>query len=594
MKLSQMKVGTRLLSGFTTIALIGALVAGIGIVNMGRMNEMSDRLYERELLGLSYVKEANINLLFVGRSLRGLLLASTEAERAKYTARVEKGRADLRSNLAEADKRFVSPAGRALLGKLHTDLDGYERDLQEAVRRAQAEPLQESRELTGFVLGTMAAKSNAADERMSELARLKEQNAADASKASFELYQSSRNFMIMLVIGSVLMGLGLGAWITRGLLRQLGGEPSEAAHVAARIAAGDLAVDIPTKPNDQVSMMFAMRRMRDSLAQIVGQVRAGTETIATATQQIAVGNQDLSSRTEQQAGSLEETASSMEELTSTVKQNADNARQATKMAATASEVATRGGAEVAQVVDTMGAINEASKRIVDIISVIDGIAFQTNILALNAAVEAARAGDQGRGFAVVANEVRTLAHRSADAAKEIKALIENSVACAETGSKLVNKAGQTMDEVVASISSVSQIMTDISMASAEQSTGIDQVTQAIGEMDQVTQQNAALVEEAAAAAESLQEQAGHLSELVAVFTLHKAAASSAITVSAKAAEQPAPAPAVAAAAHRLAQKTKAEARPALPQPAPSQHTIPPRAKSKAAVAADPAGEWVEF
>ncbi|WP_426164358.1 methyl-accepting chemotaxis protein [Pseudoduganella sp. R-34] len=586
MNLNRMKVGTRLLSGFAIIALVGALVAGIGIVNMSKMNDMGERVYERELLGLSYIKEANINLVFIGRSLRGLLLASSEQERDKYLARIETGRSEMRANLAEADKRFFSPKGRELLAKLNSELDAYDKGVQEAMRRARAEPLQENRELVNYVLGSMASVSNSADDRMSELARMKEKNAAEAARASVDLYQSSRNFMIMLVAGSALMGLGLGAWITRGLLRQLGGEPADAAAIAERIAGGDLSVDIRTRPNDKSSMLFALGRMRDSLAQIVGQVRSGTETIATATQQIAVGNQDLSSRTEQQAGSLEETASSMEELTSAVRQNADNARQANQLAASASEVATRGGAVVAQVVDTMGSINEASKRVVDIISVIDGIAFQTNILALNAAVEAARAGDQGRGFAVVANEVRTLAHRSAGAAKEIKALIENSVACAESGSKLVDQAGRTMDEVVASIASVSDIMADISAASAEQSTGIDQVNQAISEMDHVTQQNAALVEEAAAAAESLQSQASQLSELVAVFTLHKAATSAAIAVAA--------APRAPAHAGKPASQRTATPRPALPQQAPSQHTIPQRARSKAAVVKDDAGAWAEF
>ncbi|WP_374584983.1 methyl-accepting chemotaxis protein [Pseudoduganella sp.] len=596
MKLNQMKVGTRLLLSFIAIALSGAVVAGIGIVNMGKIHDMNERMYEQELLGLSNIKEANISLIYIGRAMRSVLLSSSEADRATHLGRVEQRRAELRNYLAEADKRFYTPTGRAALAQLHRDLAAYDADVQQLVQRVKSQPLQENNELANFVMNSMAKKANVVDDRMTELAKMKEKNAEDAAKAGAAMYESSRSFMIMLVIGSAMMGLGLGAWITRSLQRQLGGEPAEAAAIASRIAEGDLSVDIRTKPNDNSSMLFALSRMRDSLANIVGQVRAGTETIATATQQIAVGNQDLSSRTEQQAGSLEETASSMEELTSTVRQNADNARQANQLATTASEVATRGGAVVAQVVDTMGAINEASRRVVDIISVIDGIAFQTNILALNAAVEAARAGDQGRGFAVVANEVRTLAHRSADAAKEIKALIENSVTCAETGSKLVDQAGRTMDEVVASIASVSDIMAEISAASNEQSTGIDQINTAITEMDHVTQQNAALVEEAAAAAESLQSQAGQLSELVAVFTLHKAATSSAITMAA-APQAPAQAPArtrAAAAAARPASAAKPAARTALPQPAPAQHSIPPRAKAKANVVRDNAGEWVEF
>jgi len=259
--------------------------------------------------------------------------------------------------------------------------------------------------------------------------------------------------------------------------------------------------------------------MNDGLVKSVSQVRTGIDTIATASSQIAAGNLDLSSRTEEQASSLEETASSMEELTSTVKQNADNARQANQLAVSASGVAEKGGAVVSRVVDTMEDINASAKKIVDIIGVIDGIAFQTNILALNAAVEAARAGEQGRGFAVVASEVRNLAQRSAAAAKEIKTLIGDSVDKVELGSKLVEEAGVTMDEVVQSVRHVTDIMSEIMAASQEQSAGIEQVNQAIGQMDQVTQQNAALVEEAAAAAESLNEQAAKLAEAVSVFKL---------------------------------------------------------------------------
>jgi methyl-accepting chemotaxis protein len=272
-------------------------------------------------------------------------------------------------------------------------------------------------------------------------------------------------------------------------------------------------------------LLQALKDMNGELVRMISQVRGGIDTIATASSQIAAGNQDLSSRTEEQASSLEETASSMEELTSTVKQNADNARQANQLALTASGVAEKGGEVVSQVVTTMGSINDSSRKIVDIINVIDGIAFQTNILALNAAVEAARAGEQGRGFAVVAAEVRTLAQRSANAAKEIKSLINDSVDKVAAGSRLVNQAGVTMEEVVGSVKRVTDIMAEIMAASQEQSAGIEQVNQAITQMDQVTQQNAALVEESAAAADSMQQQASTLSQAVAVFRIESRPAS---------------------------------------------------------------------
>jgi methyl-accepting chemotaxis protein len=285
------------------------------------------------------------------------------------------------------------------------------------------------------------------------------------------------------------------------------------------IAAGNLAVQIDTIGNDSTSLLHAMKGMRDSLVAIVRDVRAGTVTITTTSSEIAAGNMDLSSRTEHQAGTLEETASSMGELISTVRQNADNARQANALALSASDVAVKGGTVVAQVVDTMAAINESSKKIVDIIGVIDGIAFQTNILALNAAVEAARAGEQGRGFAVVAAEVRNLAQRSAAAAQEIKTLIGNSVERVDAGARLVNEAGSTMQEIVTSVRRVTDIMAEISHASAEQSAGIEQVNQAIGEMDEATQRNSALVEEATAASAALNDEAVALARVVSVFTL---------------------------------------------------------------------------
>jgi methyl-accepting chemotaxis protein len=323
-------------------------------------------------------------------------------------------------------------------------------------------------------------------------------------------------------IGAVILAailLAVSLLITRSLLRQLGGEPDAAADITQRIAHGDLTVDILLKPNDQSSLLYAIKMMRDSLSAIVGHVRTGSEGVATASAEIAHGNNDLSARTESQASALEQTAASMEELSSTVRHNADNARQANQLAQSASTVAVQGGAVVAQVVDTMKGINESSRKIADIIGVIDGIAFQTNILALNAAVEAARAGEQGRGFAVVASEVRSLAGRSADAAKEIKTLIDDSVHRVEQGSALVDQAGVTMNEVVNSIKRVTDIMAEISAASSEQSAGVSQVGEAVTQMDQATQQNAALVEEMAAAASSLKSQAHELVETVAVFRL---------------------------------------------------------------------------
>jgi len=310
------------------------------------------------------------------------------------------------------------------------------------------------------------------------------------------------------------------AWrLARAITGQLGGEPAYASSVAREIAAGNLAVAVSLRPGDTTSLLAGMKDMRDRLAAIVGQVRHSSDSIATGSSEIASGNQDLSQRTEQQASSLQQTAASMEQLTGTVRTNADTARAATQMAISASEVATQGGKVVSDVVDTMGAITESSRRIGDIISVIDGIAFQTNILALNAAVEAARAGEQGRGFAVVAGEVRSLAQRSASAAKEIKTLISTSVDRVEQGTNLVDQAGGTMEEVVTAIRRVTDIVGEISSASSEQSLGVSQVGEAMAQMDQATQQNAALVEESAAAAESLKAQAQQLVAAMAVFRL---------------------------------------------------------------------------
>ena len=381
-------------------------------------------------------------------------------------------------------------------------------------------------------------------------------------------YANSRVLIMIIAALGILTSVVCGLAIARSILKQLGGEPTYAMAVAQDIASGKLDTDIALRGGDGSNLMSSMKQMRDQLADIVGRVRTDTDTIATASNQIAAGNLDLSARTEQQASSLEETASSMEELTGTVKQNADNARQANELAVSAAAVAVKGGAVVAQVVETMASINDSSKKIVDIIGVIDGIAFQTNILALNAAVEAARAGEQGRGFAVVATEVRNLAHRSAAAAKEIKALIDDSVGKVDAGGKLVDDAGVTMADIVQSITRVTDIMSEIASASVQQTTGIEQINSAIAQMDEVTQQNAALVEQASAAASSMQEQARELSQAVSVFKVGQRGATAPVST-----PRPAPRPA-AAPARRAA--LQAPARPA-----------------KAAVQRD-AQEWEQF
>jgi methyl-accepting chemotaxis protein len=349
-----------------------------------------------------------------------------------------------------------------------------------------------------------------------ESRRLTTAMAQDNARA----YRSAGTVMLVTLAVTLAVGLLTVRWLIRSITVPLGA----AVGMAQTVAAGDLRSELRANSQDEIGdLLRALKAMQDNLARIVGQVRQGTETIHQATVEIANGNQDLSGRTEQQASSLQQTAASMVQLSSTVRQNNDNASEASRLADAASSVAQRGGVAVEQMVQTMGSINESSRKIVDIIGVIDGIAFQTNILALNAAVEAARAGEQGRGFAVVASEVRNLAQRSAAAAREIKELIGDSVGRVEAGSRLVGQAGMTMEEVVASVQQVTAMIGEIASASAEQRDGIEQVSTAINQMDNVTQQNAALVEQAAAAADALQQQAARLNEAVSIFKLHEGA-----------------------------------------------------------------------
>jgi methyl-accepting chemotaxis protein len=563
---SNMKVATKLIIGFSSIAIIGAIVACIGIFSMSKLNSAADSMYREDLVGLSYIKEANINLIYAGRSRNAYLAALTPEERNKHRADVQRYLAAMDDYLAKARPLFVAPKGQQLLKEYVEPSKEYARLMAIALDSAAGEPLAQRSEAVQRAQVATRQQADVLDKLMDGMTDLKEKRASDKAAATSQLYQFSLTLMLGLVVGSLAGGLALGLLITRALTRQLGGEPAEVAKVASQIADGDLTVEVEVRHDDTRSVLFAMKSMRDSLGGIVGQVRSGTDTIATASAQIASGTQDLSARTEEQAGALEETASSMEELTSTVKQNADHTRHANELARTASSVAQKGGAVVDEVIGTMSAINESSGKIADIIGVIDGIAFQTNILALNAAVEAARAGEQGRGFAVVASEVRTLAQRSATAAKEIKQLIDESVSKVGAGARQVDEAGVTMREIVTSIQRVTEIMADIQAANSEQSTGIEQINQAIVQMDQVTQQNAALVEESAAASEAMQDQARKLAELVSVFRVAQSAPALAVP------SRPRPAPRVAA---------KPVAR--LAKPAPSRATVK-----------ESATDWEEF
>jgi methyl-accepting chemotaxis protein len=523
MNFNHLRVATRLGAGYGVVSLMLLVVTALGLNRMAYIKSQADEITKINNVEARLAAAMDLTVTERALALRNLFLLESEN---KKEVQMEVDRVgEQAKKYADAQRElgvmFASTGGatekeKELLKQIAEQAALAAPYYPRAVQLALDGKKDEGYKLVRFDFRPVQKKWWALLRELSAYEQ-KQNDAAllDADAA----YRSARTLMI--TFGALALASGvLAAWlISRSLLRQLGGEPAEAVAIAGRIAAGDLAVSIDTRAGDDSSLLYAMRSMRDSLAHIVDQVRTGTDTIATASAQIAAGNFDLSARTEEQASSLEETASSMEEMTSAVKQNADNARQANSLAVSASHVAEKGGDVVSQVVSTMGAINQSAQKIVEIIGVIDGIAFQTNILALNAAVEAARAGEQGRGFAVVATEVRNLAQRSAAAAKEIKALISDSVEKVDSGNKLVEEAGATMHEVVDSIKRVTDIMSEIVAASEEQASGIDQVNRAMTQMDGVTQQNAALVEEAAAAAQSLREQADHLTEVVGVFAL---------------------------------------------------------------------------
>ena len=515
--MNNLKVSTRLMLLIGVLSALLVLVGGFGLYGTGRSSESLKTVYDNSLVPATELGDIRALMLRNRLNVNIALVRPTADVIAVRTKEIESNIATLAKVWDAYMATTLTPANEKLARQYGA---GHKEFVQDGLLPAVAAlRVNDAKEALRINADKIRPLGNALEHDLDELVKLQ----LDAAKAEYDTALARASTLRALAISVIVTGLAFvaafGCAIVRSIGRQLGGEPAVAVEVARGVAAGDLGRQIALRAGDSTSLIAQLKSMQDNLAEVVANVRQNSESIATASAQIAQGNNDLSQRTEEQASALEETAASMEELSSTVKQNADNARQANQLALSASTVAIKGGEVVGQVVATMKGINDSSKKIADIISVIDGIAFQTNILALNAAVEAARAGEQGRGFAVVASEVRSLAGRSADAAKEIKSLITASVERVDQGSALVDQAGATMTEVVSSIRRVTDIMGEISAASSEQSAGVAQVGEAVSQMDQATQQNAALVEESAAAAESLRAQAQQLVAAVAVFKL---------------------------------------------------------------------------
>jgi len=561
--LNNLNIGKRLAIGFALTLAMAVLIAAVGINRVNSGAASTAQVLAEPLAKERMITEWTMQVFGAVRRTAAIV-KSSDASLGPFfkedSAQTGKRSAEL---LKQIEALITPGEEKALFDRITEQRKAYSSARDEAVK-AKADGDQELAALILDERFTPAAK--AYQESMQQLVAMQAAHISATARDIDARAHDSQTLIATLALFSVLLG-ALASWLlTRGIVRPI----QQAVQLAETVAGGDLTRRIDVTTRDETgALLRALGHMNDSLVRIVTEVRGGTDTIAGASSEIASGNMDLSARTEQQAASLEETAASMEQLTGTVRQNADNARQANQLAITASNVAIEGGAVVGQVITTMGSINESSRKIVDIIGVIDGIAFQTNILALNAAVEAARAGEQGRGFAVVASEVRNLAQRSAAAAKEIKVLIGDSVEKVDVGAKLVDQAGATMEQVVESIRRVTDIMAEITHATQEQTGGIEQVNQSIGLMDEATQQNAALVEESAAAAGAMQEQAARLAQVVGVFKLDVQAA-------------PAPVRAIAVRPQPAARPAKAAVAAPVAKPA---------ARAKAAATAE---EWEEF
>ncbi|WP_175942879.1 methyl-accepting chemotaxis protein [Caballeronia sp. BCC1704] len=513
MRITNLRIGVRLGCAFGVVVALMIGTAALGTKHLEASNEKMDSVVSEHYSLIALSNTIKSNGYKANGILSKLLLATSEDQAKQFMDEYVAIRTANAQAYAKLEKLLSSDEGKALFKEQIGARTVYGASVRQFFDLVKGNQQQDARAL---YLGDLARQQDdyylLVDKMVDYQAALMQAAVTKAAQDGSD----ARIQMVLLSLGAILAAIGTGIVITRSITRPI----HQAVVLAEAVADGDLTHRLEVASSDEIGrLQGALKRMIENLHGIVGNVRMATQTITHASHEVASGNMDLSSRTEQQASALEETAAAMEELTSTVRQNADNALEANRVASDASVIAGRGGEAVNRVVDTMGAINASSREIVNIIAVIEGIAFQTNILALNAAVEAARAGEHGRGFAVVASEVRSLAQRSAVAAKEIKTLIDNSVGLADTGSQIVGEAGQTIREVLSSISRVTSIVGEMSVSSREQSDGIEQINQAVTQMDQATQENAALVEESAAAAQSLRDQAAELTHLVASFKL---------------------------------------------------------------------------
>ncbi|KHT31536.1 methyl-accepting chemotaxis protein [Pectobacterium carotovorum] len=517
--LSKMKLGAMLGAGFASVIIIGLMVAILGRVHLANLGKDIESLSEKNLANLLLIQDTKSGFEVVARVVRNIGLSQDSAriqeEKRLFDQQI------IRNNeaLAKVYKQLAEPEARALLEQLAQARPAYLKAVNKAIELSLSGVPEEKVQAALVMVNEMPPAQASVFAALDGLTALQKKQTMETTTNAMNKARDDGNTLLLFAAFAVFIGIFISILITRTIKNLLGGEVAYAAHIAQEVAQGNLAVSVNLRPGDNHSVLAAMNGMRKSLSEIVEQVRESSESIATGASQIAAGSTDLSQRTEEQAANLQQTAASMEEMSQTVRQNTETVRNATQLAQAASDTAAKGGEAVGNIVITMKEITDSSHKIGDIISVIDGIAFQTNILALNAAVEAARAGEQGRGFAVVAGEVRSLAQRSASAAKEIKELIGHSVEKVEAGSVMVNSAGATIEALVRQAHNVADLLNEIGVTTQEQESGVSQIHDAVNQLDQVTQQNAALVEQSASAADSLSDQAARLVELMKVFII---------------------------------------------------------------------------